>query len=600
MYETESNNIVESQSEIPREILSSFGALKGKLLARTLLPWSEHCTECVWPTCYATCELYEPRKDMRCRRFVDGMVRVECPESVNSYLLKIRFKRWGKLWTPGNLRLFEPSAAIRRDARDYRIGRSLYQIQLPSSLKRTLTTKRYSFKKRVAQRSVKQSHLPTSFTIECFNPQDEVIQLSVVIRPLGTDPKIPYEQLLHIGPGFARVRIPFENISHVVDLDLPFTVELIPNDFQDGMTLYFGVVDFLREAVPVKSKKIKCVVWDLDNTLWDGVLMEDGPDNLVPRAEAIASIKELDRRGILHSIASKNNPEPALKVLRELGLDEYFLYPQISWGPKSDAMKAIARVLNIGLDTLLFVDDSVFEIQQVQSACPEVRVMNANDSGKLPQMEEFDVPITEEAAGRRKLYKVDADRQEAAQSFGQDYLGFLKQSQMKLNIRSLSESNFERVHELTQRTNQMNFSGNRYDKQVLEAIRQDPDLDTYVLDCEDRFGKYGVVGFSIVDRREPRMTDLMFSCRVQSKRVEHAFLFFLIKKYTALFDRDFLANYKKTERNAPAGRVFTDLGMQELGTVDGVSLLKFPKDQTPHDDNVVSIGLETDPSIILR
>jgi FkbH-like protein len=600
MYETESNNIVESQSEIPGEILSSFGALKGKLLARTLLPWSEHCTECVWPTCYTTCELYEPRKDMRCRRFVDGMIRVESPESVNSYLLKIRFKRWGKLWTPGNLRLFEPNTAMRRDARDYRIGRSLYQIQLPSSLKRTLTTKRYSFKKRVAQRSVKQSHPPTSFTIECYNPQDDVIQLSVVMRSLGTDPKIPYEQLLRIEPGFARVRIPFETISHVVDLDLPFTVELIPNDFQDGMTLYFGVIDFLREAVPVKSKKIKCVVWDLDNTLWDGVLMEDGPDNVVPRAEAIASIKELDRRGILHSIASKNNPEQALKVLSELGLDEYFLYPQISWGPKSDAMKAIARVLNIGLDTLLFVDDSVFEMQQVQSACPEVRVMSANDSGKLPQMEEFDVPITEEAAGRRKLYKVDADRQEAAQSFGQDYLGFLKQSQMKLNIRSLSESNFERVHELTQRTNQMNFSGNRYDKQLLEAIRREPDLDTYVLDCEDRFGKYGVVGFSIVDRREPRMTDLMFSCRVQSKRVEHAFLSFLIRKYTELYGKDFLANYRKTERNAPAGRVFTDLGMQELSTVDGVSLLKFPKDQTPHDDNVVSIGLETDPSIILR
>src|ERR1700756_583330 len=105
MYETEANHRIESSHKIPRDVMQQFGELKGKTLARTVLPWSEHCTECVWPTCYASCDLYSPREDGRCRRFVDGMVRIDCPGSINGYILKIRFKRWAKLWTPGNIKL---------------------------------------------------------------------------------------------------------------------------------------------------------------------------------------------------------------------------------------------------------------------------------------------------------------------------------------------------------------------------------------------------------------------------------------------------------------------------------------------------------------
>ena len=145
------------------------------------------------------------------------------------------------------------------------------------------------------------------------------------------------------------MRIAVEEISSAVDLRSPFSVEMIPNDDQDGTTLYFGVMDFLQEA-PVaneKTKKVKCVVWDLDNTLWDGILVEDGPGNLRLKLGIVDVIKELDHRGILHSIASKNNREEALKLLRDFHIDEYFLYPQISWDPKSEAIKAIARRLNI-------------------------------------------------------------------------------------------------------------------------------------------------------------------------------------------------------------------------------------------------------------
>jgi FkbH-like protein len=159
----------------------------------------------------------------------------------------------------------------------------------------------------------------------------------------------------------------------------------------------------------------------------------------------------------------------------------------------------------------------------------------------------------------------------------------------------MTEENIERVHELTQRTNQMNFSGNRYDHKVLKTILATSHLDTYVLSCEDRFGSYGVVGFSIVDSREPRMTDLMFSCRVQSKRVEHAFVAHLMKTYIGESGKDFWANYRKTPRNAPSGKVFADLGMEEVSTAEGVTSLVFSKDREVPEDGLIHILVQRVP-----
>jgi FkbH-like protein len=297
----------------------------------------------------------------------------------------------------------------------------------------------------------------------------------------------------------------------------------------------------------------------------------------------------LDDRGILHSIASKNNRDEAMRVLKQFQIDEYFLCPQISWQPKSESIRTIAQQLNISVDSLLFVDDSQFELEQVQAACPGVRVLNALQYRTLAEMKECQVPVTAESKERRKMYQVEAKRQDLAAEFKSDYLAFLRDCQIQLSIRPMTEENIERVHELTQRTNQMNFSGSRYDRDVLKTVLATSHLDTYVLSCQDRFGSYGVVGFSIVDSREPRMTDLMFSCRVQSKRVEHAFLAYIMRTYIRESGKDFWANYRKTPRNAPSGKVFADLGMEEVGTADGVTSLVFPKDREVPEDGLIRI-----------
>jgi len=537
------------------------------------------------------------------------MVRIDHPAAPNGYLLKISFKRWGKLWTPGSSHLLSLEEAAAAEKWDRRLGNTLVTIALPQPLKTFVSGKRYSYKKRVARRHAANGDRPTSFVIECFNPNDATIDLTFVLRSDDPTRKIPFQKLLPAVPGFNRFQVPVSEIEAIFDLRSPFGVEITPNEIPDGTTLYFGVMDFVREAAhpqpeprdakpatdkKEKSKSVKCVVWDLDHTLWEGILVEEGADHLKLRPGVVEVVKELDRRGILLSIASKNNADEALKVLKNFGLDEYFLYPQISWGPKSEGIKAIAKSLNIGIDAFLFIDDSPFELEQVQSTLPGISVLNATEYLSLPVRKECQVEVTEEASRRRAMYREESVRQEVASGFGGDYLSFLRGCDIKLHIRPMNAATIQRVHELTQRTNQMNFSGNRYDRSVLEQILGNPDLDTFVLECEDRFGSYGAVGFSIVDKREPRMTDLMFSCRIQSKRVEHAFLSYLIRKYGSDLHRDFLANYRKTSRNAPSGQVFQDIGFEEVQVKDGVTSLLFRKDRIAPDDKIIALNFPAD------
>jgi len=604
MYETEANTEIKSSAEIPAEVRRSFEHLRAAIHSRTVLPWGEHCTECVWPTCYTTCDLYSPRQDGKCRRFVDGMVRVESPAAANSYLLKIRFKRWGKLWTPGNVRLHSAGKAERLERRDYRIGSALQRLPLPTLVRITATTKRYGFKKRMASPVSNGGALPACFLLECYNPESHDVHLSLTMRATDEQSKIPFQKLIKLTPGFHRIRVPIEEITALIDVRQAFGIDLIPNDEANETTLYFGLMDFVTELAEAKKiekagTKIKCVIWDLDNTLWDGVLVEDGTDRLRLKANIATIIQTLDQRGILHSIASKNNSEDALRVLKRFDLDQYFLCPQISWEPKSQGIKAIAQQLNIGLDSILFIDDSRFELAEVKAVYPEVQLLNAEQYGTLTERNELEVPITAESRMRRELYKVEASRQSLAQSFSTDYMAFLRHCQIQLSIRPMTEENLERVHELTQRTNQMNFSGNRYDREVLRGLLSAPHIDTFVLSCEDRFGSYGVIGFSLVDRLEPRMTDLMFSCRIQSKRVEHAFLAWVIRKYMSETGGDFYANYRKTPRNAPSGKVFGDLSMEEIEIKDGVSSLVFSKGREVPDDGVIDIAIAVPDRVLV-
>jgi FkbH-like protein len=525
------------------------------------------------------------------------MVRVDLDDDVRPYLLKVRFKRWGKLWTVGNLTGYTPSESLRRERSSLLVGALARSVPLPQPLKSKVLGKVSYLRRTQAERAPHATEIADCFVIECYNPASKPVDLTVTVRARSDERERAFQHIVRVPPGFVRERIASERIQQRVDLSGPFEIEVLPNDVDDTV-LYFGLMDFVwLTPTPADAKGAerkagiwKCIVWDLDNTLWDGTLIEDGPEHLRLREHVVEVIKEVDRRGVLQSIASKNNREEALQLLRSWDLEKYFLYPQISWDPKSQAVGRVAQLLNIGADTLAFVDDQPFEREEVRSALPQVTALDASDVPTLLSRRELEVPITAESRQRRAMYQQEAERKLVEESFQGDYHSFLRECRIELTIERLTDQNLERVYELAQRTNQMNFSGSRYPRDQLVEIGRSAERDTYVIRCNDRFGSYGIVGFAVMDVTEPRLLDLMFSCRIQGKRVEHAFLAYLLETFNRTDRRDFFANYRQTKKNEKPGKVFEELGFEIVDRRDDLLSLRFSSTRQIPQDGIIQIN----------
>lgn len=267
--------------------------------------------------------------------------------------------------------------------------------------------------------------------------------------------------------------------------------------------------------------RVKCVVWDLDGTLWDGVLVEGTAGAL--REPVVDAIRELDELGILHSIASKNDHEPAMSRLDEAGIADYFLYPQINWNPKSDSIRHIASALNIGIDALAFVDDQPYELAEVEHAHPGVLCVPAAEIVETVRRRPEFRPrfVTGESRERRRMYMSGVERDRAEH----DYVGtseeFLATLAMRMRIAEATEDDLQRAEELTVRTNQLNSTGRTFGYEELDALRASPDHLLLVAGLSDRFGSYGKIGLAVVEKGRPcwRLHLLLMSCRVVSRGV---------------------------------------------------------------------------------
>jgi FkbH-like protein len=276
-------------------------------------------------------------------------------------------------------------------------------------------------------------------------------------------------------------------------------------------------------AVQVRKPRqgsIKCVVWDLDNTLWDGVLLEDAAVSVRPAV--VEHIRRLDRVGVLHSLASRNDHDTAMAKLRELGLDELFLCPQIGWNAKSESIRRIAKRLNLGLDAFAFVDDQEFELAEVGAALPPVTRVGVDDLEEALARPEFNPRfVTDESAQRREMYRGQLTREDLEAEFvgtGEEFLAGLG---MTFTIARARQEDLQRAEELTVRTNQLNSTGRTYSYEELDALRESPDHLVLVASLTDRFGSYGKIGLALVERGAPdwRLNMLLMSCRVMSRGV---------------------------------------------------------------------------------
>lgn len=327
------------------------------------------------------------------------------------------------------------------------------------------------------------------------------------------------------------------------------------------------------------EQKIKCVVWDLDNTLWNGILTEG--DDVQLRDGIIDVIKTLDERGILQSVASKNNFEDAYKKLEELGVSEYFLYPQINWNPKSEAIKKIAENVNLGIDSFAFVDDSEFEREEVLTADNRIMVIDACDIDKILDNERF-IPkfITEDTRNRRLMYIADSKRKQDEAEFTGDNTEFLRSLGMKLTIAPVTEHDLQRAYELTVRTHQLNSTGYTYSYDELKQFITSDDHIFLIAQLTDKYGDYGKIGLILVENTESlRIKLLLMSCRVMSRGVGSAILIYLAKLKERLNKRMF-AEFKTTDRNRIMYITYKIMGFDELEDNDGNVLLEYTSDES--------------------
>ncbi|WP_432839331.1 HAD-IIIC family phosphatase [Dactylosporangium sp. CA-092794] len=336
---------------------------------------------------------------------------------------------------------------------------------------------------------------------------------------------------------------------------------------------------------------VKCLVWDLDNTLWHGTLLENDELTLVP--EAVAALRALDERGILHSVASRNDPGAALAKLEEFGLAGYFLYPQIGWDPKSASIKAIATELNIGIDSLAFIDDQPFEREEVAFSLPEVLCVDSAEVATLVDRPEFTPTfVTADSRRRREMYQADRVRKTAEADFGGVQEAFLEGLEMRFEIKEATEDDLQRAEELTLRTNQLNTTGYTYSYAELDEFRK---LDRYLLltsTLQDRYGPYGTIGLTLVEKGDDAWTVklLLMSCRVMSRGVGTIVINHL-KRLAAAEGVRLLAEFVQTDRNRMMYVSYKFNRFSELERRDSFILFEADLSAIPTDPSYVTVAI---------
>jgi methoxymalonate biosynthesis protein len=301
--------------------------------------------------------------------------------------------------------------------------------------------------------------------------------------------------------------------------------------------------------VPDKPKIVKCLVWDLDNTLWRGTLLEDPNVTVFPGIRDV--IVELDSRGVLQSIASKNDYDLAWRRLEETGLAEYFVHPQIGWGRKSDSVAEIANQLNFALDTIAFIDDMPNERAEVTFRSDEVRCYPAEQATSLTDLPEFSPElVTIDARRRRQMYQASFRRDAERESFAGPDEDFLRSLVLVMNIGRAGEGDLSRVEELTLRTSQMNATGVHYPDEVLRGLLDDTDHEVLTVTLTDRFGPHGAVGVMLLEYHAAvwHLKLLATSCRVVSFGAGAVILNWLIDQ-AARDGAHLVADFRRTDRN---------------------------------------------------
>lgn len=332
----------------------------------------------------------------------------------------------------------------------------------------------------------------------------------------------------------------------------------------------------------------KVLALDLDGTLWGGVLGEVGPEGIEVsegyRGEAFQRfqkvVRQLAAQGVLPAVVSKNDLEPVLKVLREHpGLavrDEDFLQVRANWAPKHENLAAIARELNLSVDSVVFVDDSSFERGLVRRELPGVAVVAVGEE-PARHVEDllrdgwFDVrELTAEDRARPERYKEERARQDFLDTF--DSLeGYLRELGVSVTLAPAAAEQIPRVSQITLRTNQFNLTTQRLQPADVEALAQSPDAQVLTIASADRFGDNGLVGAVLLRRAGDtvHVDNFLLSCRVFSRGIEQAALATVLADARATGARRVVGRYVPSAKNGKVADFYARSGFVPVAGRDG-------------------------------
>ncbi|TJX13953.1 HAD-IIIC family phosphatase [Tissierella creatinini] len=374
-------------------------------------------------------------------------------------------------------------------------------------------------------------------------------------------------------------------------------------NFYSNQMWYLGSIPCSIKGINLLSERInkiiksqsqarkKVLILDLDNTLWGGVLGEDGLEGIqlsnsyigAAYKDAQMRIKELQGLGVLLAIVSKNNEEDVMKVLKDhphmVLKEDDFVAIYANWNPKSSNILDMANRLNLGLDSFVFLDDNPVEREAVRLAIPEVVVAEfPKDVANLPNVIVeisrdyfFSTRLTKEDFEKTGQYQQESKRQKVLENSAsiEDYLRSLE---IIVNLHEMTEAQIERVAQLTQKTNQFNLMTGRYSAEQLVEYKSNNNNHIYVANVSDKFGDSGLVFVMMVstDGNVATIDNLLMSCRVMGRFIEDTAINSIEQKLMAQGITEIKAKFIPTAKNKPVVNLMDRLGYAMVNSEDDI------------------------------
>lgn len=387
-----------------------------------------------------------------------------------------------------------------------------------------------------------------------------------------------------------------EDRVHLLDLDrLSASFGML--NAQDPKMYYLAKMEWSEKFLSLLGKELiryinatqnrtkKCLVLDLDNTLWGGVVGEDGVLGIQvghgdARSEAFFDfqykIKALKRRGILLGMCSKNNLSDVQEVFEKrpempLKFDDFAAY-EINWDYKYTNIQKIAKSLNIGTDSIVFIDDNPAECSLVKQMLPEVNTIHLpTDPAVYPrlidQLNDFEkIQILEDDIQKTKQYQQNKQREDSRQQIS-DLTAYLESLETEIRICEANESHIPRVHQLFTKTNQFNLTTIRYAQGDLERFIRDDDCHLHVISAKDRFGDLGIIALYLLKALQDsvHIDSFIMSCRAMGRGIETAVMNHLKQLYLRHYaNLPLTAAYLPTKKNKPVEHFYEKQGFESV------------------------------------